>query len=53
MTAGEQRYVMMPIVPIIEKGTLKVRVSAYGPMKTDTEEIEIEVIVSQVVCYHH
>ncbi|ELT94762.1 hypothetical protein CAPTEDRAFT_205314 [Capitella teleta] len=43
MKAGEKRYVMMPIVPLIESGQLEVRISAYGPLKIDTEVVTIDV----------
>jgi hypothetical protein len=53
MKAREQRYIMMPIVPIIQSGELVVRISAYGPMKIDTEEVTITVRVRFLPSYHH
>lgn len=46
MKAGEVRYLLLPIVPVIEIGFLNVKISAYGPVRHDLEEIKIEVVVS-------
>ena len=36
---------LMPVVPLMEEGTLTVTITAYGPIKADTEVINIDVEV--------
>jgi hypothetical protein len=51
MKPGETRYLMMPVVPIIEEleATFTVRISAFSPVRHDHEEIEMHVVVSRIV----
>jgi hypothetical protein len=48
MKPGETRYLMMPVIPIIEEldATVTVKISAYTPLRHDFEEVEIEVVVN-------
>ncbi len=48
MPAGDSRYIMFPVCPIIEQGEIVVTISAFSAVNRDTEECVIEVGVS---CY--
>nr|UCK81481.1 macroglobulin-complement related protein-like 3 [Arenicola marina] len=43
MEAGEQKYLMFPVCPIIETGQITVQLSAISPINRDFEEITIEI----------
>ena len=46
LRSGENKWIHFPVVPIIETGEITIKFTAYSFLRTDSEEVTIEVIVS-------
>ena len=46
LPSNEWRYIHFPIVPTIDSGEMSVVISAFSSLRTDVEELVIEVAVS-------
>ena len=51
LAPGESRWLHIPIMPIIDEGTVNIVFSAYSIVRIDREKVQLQVIVSLLLLF--